>query len=173
MRKLIIALLAALAVAAFAVACGDDDDDNGDGSPTETSTTATAKPSRTGDAVVTPAGGDVKTPSNETPGEDETPEPTGTGPRPTPAAEGIPATLIEDPNGFFSSNYPGKSPTQSECAFSPLTYVVSCGSDKYAPDPPLRGQDVTCALLSVDDAPVAIRCNSQEPLQAIYYEIQE
>jgi len=173
MRKLIIALLATIAVAALAAACGDDDD-GGTTTPTVSSgASASAKPSSTGNSNETPGNGDVKTPSNETPGEDETPEPTENGPQPTPAAEGTPATLIEDPNGFFSSNYPGKSPTQSECAFSPVTYVVACGSDKYAPAPPLRGQDVTCALLSVDDAPVAIRCNSQEPLQAIYYEIQE
>lgn len=167
MRKLVIALLAALAVAVLAVACGDDDD-GGDSTPT-----ATAKPSRTGDADVTPTDADGKTPSDETPGEDETPAPTGTGPRPTPAAEGTPATLIEEPNSFFSTNYPGKSPTQSECGFSPVSFIVTCGSDKYAVDPPLEGQDVTCALLTIDDKPVAVRCNSQEPLQSAYYEIQE
>lgn len=167
MRKLVIALLAALAVAVLAVACGDDDD-GGDSTPT-----ATAKPSRTGDADVTPTDADGKTPSDETPGEDETLAPTGTGPRPTPAAEGTPATLIEEPNSFFSTNYPGKSPTQSDCGFSPVSFIVTCGSDKYAVDPPLEGQDVTCALLTIDDKPVAVRCNSQEPLQSAYYEIQE
>ena len=171
MWKLIITLVAAIAVVALGVACGDDDD--GDNTPTGSATTASAKPSQTADADVTPTEADGKTPSNETPGEDETPEPTSTGPRPTPAAEGTPATLIEDTNSFFSTNYPGKSPTQSECGFSPVSFVVTCGSDKYAVDPPLQGQDVTCALLSIDDEPVAIRCNSQEPLQAIYYEIQE
>ncbi len=170
MRKLIVVALAALAVVAFGVACGDDDDDT---TPTGSGSTASAKPSRTGDADVTPTDSDGKTPSNETPGEDETTGPTGTGPQPTPAAEGTPATLIEDPNAFFSANYPGKSPTESECAFSPVSFVVTCGTDKYAVDPPLEGEDVTCALLSIDEEPVAIRCTSQEPLQAIYYEIQE
>jgi len=171
MGKLIVVLLAALAVVAFGAACGDDDD--ADTTPTESGSTASAQPSRTGDADVTPTEADGKTPSNETPGADETPAPTGTGPQPTPAAEGTPATLIEDPNAFFSTNYPGKSPIESECAFSPVSFIVTCGTDKYAVDPPLQGEDVTCALLSIDDKPVAIRCNSQEPLQAIYYEIQE
>ncbi len=171
MRKLIIALLAVIAVVAFGVACGDDDD--GNTTPTGSGSSTTARPSATGDADVTPTDADGKTPGSDVPGEDETVAPTGTGPRPTPAAEGTPATLIEEPNSFFSTKYPGKSPTQSDCAFSPTTFVVTCGRDKYAVDPPLEGQDVTCALLNIDDDPVAVRCNSQEPLQSAYYEIQE
>lgn len=173
MRKLTIALLAALAVAVLAVACGDDDDSGDtDTSPTETTSTRTARPSRTEDAEPTPTDdAGEKTPSNETPDE-STPAPTEAGSEPTPAAEGTPATVIEDPNEFFSSKYPGQSIARSECGFSPVTYVVTCGSDKYAPNPPLTGQDVSCVLLSVDNAPVAINCNSQEPLQSIYYEIQ-
>lgn len=171
MRKLVIALLAALAVAVLAVACGDDDD--GDSSPNGSGSSSTAGPSTTGDADVTPTDADGKTPGTDEPGEDETVAPTGTGPRPTPAAIGTPATLIDEPNSFFSTKYPGKSPTQSDCGFSPVSFVVTCGSDKYAVDPPLEGQDVTCALLTIDDKPVAVRCNSQEPLQSAYYEIQE
>jgi hypothetical protein len=172
MRKLMIILLTALAVALTGVACGDDDDD-GDASPTATGSTTTARPSRTEDPNVTPTNGDVKTPGPGESPDEATPAPTATGPAPTPAAEGTPATLIEEPNQFFSTNYPGESPSQSDCIFSPITFVVTCGGDKYAPDPPLTGEDVTCALLSIDDEPVAIRCNSQVPLQSIYYDIQE
>jgi len=170
MRKLLFLLLAAFAIAAAAGACGGDDDDGvsptGGGSPSQ------ASPARTGEAEETPANGDLKTPVGETP-EEGTPEPTSPGPRPTPAAEGTPATLIEDANAFFASNYPGKSPVESDCGFNPVTVLVTCGAGKYAVDPPLTGQDITCALLSVDDTPVAIRCTSQEPLQSIYYDIQE
>ena len=168
MRKLMLALLAALAIALLGVACGDDDD--GGASPTETDSTATDRATQTEPAETTPANGDQKTPANETPDE-STAAPTEPGTQPTPASVGTPATFIEDPD-FFSTNYPGKQISESECGFSPVTYVVTCGSDKYAPNPPLTGQDVTCVVLSVDGAPVAIRCTSQEPLQSIYYEIQ-
>lgn len=175
MRKLTIALLAALAVAVAAVACGDDDDgDGGETSPTVATSTRTARPSPTDgeDATPTNHGGDEKPATTANP-DDATPAPTEAGPQPTPAAEGIPATAIEDPAAFFSTNYPGKPVNESQCIFSPVTYVVTCGSDKYAPDPPLTGQDVACALLTIDKTPVAIRCTSQEPLLSIYYEIQE
>jgi len=171
MRKLTIALLAALALLVMAVACGGDDDGNGDtASPTETAGTASARPSPTEDGAASPTGGGDKTPSGETPDE-VTPAPTETGSQPTPAAEGTPATVIEDPN-YFSDKYPDQSFDESACAFSPVTYVVTCGSDKYAPNPPLTGQDVQCFLWSADGTPVAIRCTSQEPLLTIYYEIQ-
>lgn len=168
MRKLVIALLAALAIVLAAAGCGDDDDNGGDnGSPTETST-ATTRPSRTEEAEETPSeDGGEKTPSSEA-----TPAPTEAGPQPTPAAEGTPATLIEDPSSYFSSNYPGQSLDESDCGYSPVTYIVTCGSDRYAPNPPLTGQRVTCALLSVQGQPAAIRCTSREPLQTAYYEIQ-
>src|SRR5574341_24331 len=169
MRKLILTLIAALAIALLGVACGDDDD--GGETPTD-SGTAIASPEETEPAETTPANGDEKTPGNETPDEN-TPAPTEPGQQPTPASEGTPATFIDDPAAFFSTNYPGKQISESECGFSPVTYVVTCGSDKYAPNPPLTGQDVTCVLLSIDSVPVAIRCTSQEPLQSIYYEIQE
>ena len=165
-----LALLAALAIVLLGVACGDDDD--GGTSPTETDSTATDSPTQTEPAETTPANGDEKTPVNETPDE-STPKPTEPGAQPTPASVGTPATFIEDPTAFFSTNYPGKQISESECGFSPVTYVVTCGSDKYAPNPPLTGQDVACVLLSVDGAPVAIRCTSQEPLLSIYYDIQE
>ncbi len=169
MRKLMLALLAALAIALLGVACGDDDD--GGTSPRETESTATDSPDQTEPAETTPANGDKKTPANETPDE-RTSAPTQPGQQPTPAAEGTPATFIEDPTAFFSTNFPGQSSSESECGFSPVTYVVTCGSDKYAPNPPLAGQDVACVLISFNAAPVAIRCTSQEPLQSIYYEIQ-
>lgn len=169
MQKALLALLAALAIMLLAVACGGDDDSTPTGSETPTGT----KPSSTGDAQQTPADGDLKTPVDETPGHGESPLPTGTGTAPTPASEGTPALLLEDPNGFFSRKYPGVSPNESDCEFNPVTFVVTCSAIKYAVDPPLPGQDVTCALLGVEDKPVVIRCTSQDPLQSIYYEIQE
>lgn len=171
MRKLTIALLGAIALLVMAVACGDDDNGDTDASPTETASTASARPSPTKDGATSPTGsGGDKTPSGETPDE-TTPAPTEAGPQPTPASVGTPATVIEDPN-YFSDKYPDQSFDESECVFSPVTYVATCGSDKYAPNPPLTGQDIQCFLWSVDGTPVAIRCTSQEPLLTIYYEIQ-
>jgi hypothetical protein len=173
MRKLIVALLAALAFAVLAVACGGDDD-GGDSTPTGSGTTASAKPSGTAEADVTPTDADGKTPSNDAPGGDETPAPTGTGPRPTPAAEGTPATFLADPSGFLSENYPGKSTIDVACAFSPVTVLVTCPEfGKFAVDPPMTGQDISCYVLTIEDEPVLVRCSSQEPLQSAYYEIQE
>ena len=169
MQKALLALLAALAIALLAVACGDDDDGT---TPTGGETPAGTKPSSTGDAQETPANGDLKTPVDQTPGPGETLGPSDTGPRATPAIEGTPAPFLEDPNAFFSSKYPGVSPNESDCDFNPVTFVVTCDGSKYAVDPPLQGQDVTCALLSVEDNPVVVRCTSQDPLQSIYYEIQ-
>ncbi len=168
MRKLAIALLAAFAVFALGVACGDDDDGD-DSTPA-----ATTNPSRTGDANVSPTDADGKTPSRETPGEDETPGPTGTGPRPTPAAEGTPAKFIGDPSGFLSENYPGKSTVDVECAFSPVTVLVTCPQfGKFAVDPPITGQDISCFVMTIEDEPVLVRCTSQEPLQTSFYQVQE
>jgi len=172
MRKLIVALLAALVVVALGVACGDDDD--GDSSPIGSGSSTTAKPSSTGEADVTPTDADGKTPSNDAPGEDETLAPTGTGPRPTPAAVGTPATFLADPSGYLSENYPGKSTVDVACAFSPVTVLVTCPEfGKFAVDPPMTGQDISCYVLTIEDEPVLVRCSSQEPLQSAYYEIQE
>jgi len=170
MRKLFFALLAAAAVALVGGACSGGDD--GGASPAGAGSPTRASPTQSRAAQATPGNGDLKTPGSETP-EEGTPAPVGAGVRPTPAAEGTPATLIEDPSAFFASNYPGKSPTESDCGFNPVIVLVTCGGSKYAVDPPLTGQDITCALLSVDSGPVAIRCTSQEPLQSIYYDIQE
>jgi hypothetical protein len=173
MRKLVIALLAAIAVAILAVACGDDDD-GGDKTPSGSGTNATAKPSRTGDADVSPSDVDGKTPSNETPGEDETLAPTGTGPRPTPAAVGTPATFTDVPGAYLHEHYPGRSTVDIECAFSPVTVLVTCPEfGKFAVDPPMTGEDISCVVMTIDDKPVLVRCTSQEPLRTSFYEIQE
>ncbi|HSP56179.1 MAG TPA: hypothetical protein VLS25_11395 [Dehalococcoidia bacterium] len=165
-----ILVVAAVAVAAYGVACGGDDN-GGSNTATSAGASATGTPSGTGDASATPAEG--KTPSNETPGA-STPEPTTAGPRPTAAAEGTPAALISDPTGFLAENYPGKSAIDHDCAFSPVTQIATCeGFGRYAVDPPLGGQDISCVLKTIDGKPVLVSCTSQEPLQTIYYRVQE
>ena len=57
--------------------------------------------------------------------------------------------------------------------FGPGTFITTCpGHGDYSVDPPLTGEDVTCQSLIVNGEPVAITCTSQNPLDAIYYEIQ-
>lgn len=172
MRTALFTLLALTAITLAAVACGGDDNDGG--SPTAASPTR-ASPTSARQAQETPVDGDLKTPGSETP-EGRTPAPTqpgDTGPGPTPASRGTPATWIREPDKFFAENYPGKSPTEADCLYNPVTVLATCSGTDYAVDPPLTGQDISCALLLVDQQAVAIRCTSAEPLQTIYYQIQE
>ncbi len=164
MPRVLAALAAVLAVGLLALACGDDD--NG---PSVT----VRSPATTGTATLSPTETpfEGKTPIAETPGS-ETPTPTSTGLRPTPAAEGTPAPFISDPATFFATKYPGKSFSETNCEFSPVTVQVTCDGTKYAVDPPPSGQDISCLQLAVDGKPVAIHCSIKEPLQSIYYEIE-
>ena len=149
----------------LATSCGNDDNN------TSPSAAGSLKPSATasGEASEAATPADLKTPPGETAGE-ETPAPTISS-RATAAAEGTPAPVISDVEAFFKEKFPGKSPIESNCQFDLVTVVVTCDGVRYAVNPPLAGQDISCFQLSVDNKPVAIRCTSQQPLQAIYYEI--
>jgi hypothetical protein len=157
-----VALLLGLAVAA----CRDDDDDDSDDVTPSASIGATDEPEET------PDDGDDK----ETPGPDETDD---AGPEEspnfsaTPARRGNPATLIEDPAAWFQQNYPGVSPGETDCQYVITEVYVDCGDrGEFAPDPPLVGAGVDCALLIVSNEPIAVRCTSAEPLTTAYYDIQ-
>lgn len=175
LRLLLAALL--IALAALAVACGDDDGGSS-ATPTE-SATATESPA-TGDQ--TPANGDdgdddgettppdEKTPvSTEDGSSGETPGPTT---NPTPASAGIPAIYDPDYSDWLAENFPGVSPDEGDCIYSPATVIATCGGVDYAVDPPLGGEDISCFTQVINSEPVAIRCTSQSPLTTIYYVIQ-
>ena len=158
-------LLSALLFAVLIAACGGDD--NGD----ESTPTATRSPTASRVTDGASPDGDEKTPGpSESPGEG-TPLDTGT-PEPTRAPVGTPAVAPADQSEYLDQ-FSGSSITYEECVFNPSTYVTDCPSrGKFAVDPPLGGQDVTCRLGLVDGTPEFITCQSQEPLQSIYYEIQ-
>jgi hypothetical protein len=150
----------------FALACGGDDDE-ATPTPTRTPTASriTAAPSPNGD-------GDEKTPgSGESP--DGEPTPTdGGGPQPTRAPEGTPAVAPADQTAYLAQ-FQGRNVVEEDCVYNPAAFVVTCPDrGRFAIDPPLQGQDVTCAMGIVDGNPEYIRCRSQQPLQAIYYDIQ-
>jgi hypothetical protein len=155
-------------VLALILACGGDDDEQA---------TATPSPSRSPTATrdretETPNGGDDKpTPDEETPNGGSEPTEDG-GPAPTPAPEGTPAVAPPD-QAAYVGQFQGRDVTEEECIYDPTTLVVTCPDrGRFAIDPPLQGQDIICALGLVDGTPEYIRCRSQQPLQAIYYEIQ-
>jgi hypothetical protein len=168
---LAVCLFAALALSA---ACGDDDDAGGatpTGAVTETPN---------GEPTGTPDNGDTPEPTaddkpDRTPGPEPTLPPPDETEAATPAAEGTPIDYIEQPAEFFQANYPGQSPTELPCLYNPATHVVDCSEHgRYAPNPPLTGQDISCGVLVLDDgAPIAVRCTSQVPLSTIYYEIPQ
>ena len=90
----------------------------------------------------------------------------------TPASEGIPAKAPQDQTAFLDQ-FSDQEIAFSTCQFNPSTAVTDCDGVKYAVDPPLGGQDVSCRLGVVNGKPELINCTSQEPLTSIYYDIQE
>jgi hypothetical protein len=155
---------------ALVVACGGDDEaDNGENTATPgrtqrpTATRETATPD--GDDKPTPDGGD------ETPAGGASPT-DGADSGPTPAPEGTPAVAPANQTAYVNQ-FQGRDVVEDECAYDPTKYLVTCPDrGDFAIDPPLQGQDVTCSIGIVDGTAEYIRCRSQEPLQAIYYEIQ-
>jgi hypothetical protein len=158
-------------VLASAIACNGDEDV--DDTPSD-SATATAEPTN-GDApngTVTPAPDKSPIDGNgDVPTGDGQPSTNGDA---TPAPGGTPATFVEDISDWLATNYPGVSPQNEDCIFNPGTFITTCPPHgDYSVDPPLTGEDVTCQSLLVNDEPVAINCRSQDPLQSIYYEVQQ
>jgi hypothetical protein len=171
---LLAAIAAAILIAILVIAaCGGDDngddDDNGDSEPT-VSVSPTNEPEESPDETAEPTGDD------KTPGPEETPTITEEpGPTPIPATpnpSGVRATVIEDPQAWFSENYPGVSPGQEACDYSQVTVLVTCGGVDYAPDPPLVAAGVECFGMLVNNERVALRCNIPD-VTTYYYDIQE
>ena len=167
--RLLASVILAL-VLALAIACGGDD--SGDDGTADGNATATATPSdgeTPDDGTNTPAPGKTPLDDDDIPAGDEQPSDFDA----TAAPVGTPATLIDNISAWLNENYPTVSPPREDCTFNPGTFIVTCpGFGDFAVDPPLTGEDVSCQSLLVNDEPVAIACNSQVPLQAIYYEIQ-
>jgi hypothetical protein len=164
--------LAALAVLAFAC---NGDNESGPVTPTSTATQTqgqTATPVDAGGA--TPTDGDEKpTPADN--GDSETPggEPTTATERATPAAEGTPAIAPEDQTAYLLQ-FADKTIENVDCQYNPATFVTTCPRfGTYSVDPPLTGQDITCRLGLIDGVPEYVACTQQQPLTAIFYEIQE
>lgn len=162
--RLLIALVL-LFLIALTLSCGGDD--NGAGSSgTPAVLVGTPGISRTpADQKSTPAEGPA-TPGTQTDGAVATAPPT--------AAQGVAAVAPADQEQFVASFLQGQQLVEQPCAYKPSTRLTDCaGHGLFAVDPPLAGQDISCALLSMGTNAVAIRCTSQDPLQTLYYEIQQ
>lgn len=165
-RLLLLPLLAMLLVAAFS--CGDGGaDDSSTFTPTSSPPGATTRDTDTPGVTPSPDEKETPTPDNG----EETPPPEEPTPPPT-ATEGTPAVAPEDQAGFVA-RFQGQAPVEDRCLYNPGTRLADCDEHgRYAVDPPLAGQDISCAVLLLNGAPAAVRCTSQEPLKTLYYEIK-
>lgn len=164
-------VLGALTIVLAFAACGDDDD-----KPSGSAIPASTTPATTGEP-----GGDSPTPVDTSDGKTETPGPgtqtvvpTAPGEVPTPpptASEGTPAIKPDDEAAFLA-RFEGAEITFVTCVYNPSTALTDCGDNgKYAIDPPIVGQDITCELWIVEGESRAIQCRSVEPAQTVNYEI--
>ena len=141
-------MLAALGFAGLLFACGGDDDSESTATPTR----GPAASQTSGSA--SPTDGDLKSPpADETPdGGDSTVTPDA-GPQPTPAPVGTPAVAPADQTAYLDQ-FKGKNITQETCAYNPTTFVVDCPDrGKFAIDPTLSGQDISCTIGIVEGNP--------------------
>ena len=153
---------------ALTLSCGGDDNTGASGTPkvlAGTPAVTTAGATQTpADQKLTPAA-DTATPGTGTD--------TAAAPPPPTAAEGVAAVAPTDQQQFVAS-FQGQQLVEEPCSYKPSTRLTDCaGRGLFAVDPPLAGQDISCALLSVGTNAVAIRCTSQDPLQTLYYEIKQ
>jgi hypothetical protein len=150
---------------ALTLSCGGDD--NGAGSsrtPGVLLGTPGAGIGTQGDQKITPAAG-TATPGTRTDGAVATAPPT--------AAQGVAAVAPADQQQFVAS-FQGQQLVEAPCSYKRSTRLTDCaGRGLFAVDPPLAGEDISCALLSIGTNAVAIRCTSQDPLQTLYYEIKQ
>jgi hypothetical protein len=172
MPRILIPLLIALPLVLGAAACGDDDD-NGDATPSASIGTRTPS-DETPDETDAPDG-DEKTPPPPTPEgqtpNGETPGPTQSVER-TPAPGGIPAVAPSDQTAFLSQ-FEQQTINYQDCAYNPSTLLTDCGDlGQYSLDPPPVGQ-ANCVIGIVESTAELVRCTLEEPVQTIYYDIQE
>jgi hypothetical protein len=166
MPRILLLLACSALLLGLVTACGDDDDDDGE-ETTSASATATkdASPSAT-------TSDDKETPTDEP---SVTPAPQGGDITPTaPPVNPNGTRAVEPPDAnAFIAQFQGQQIDYRSCAYNPMTALVNCpGSGVFAIDPPITGQDISCELWVVVGGAVAISCQSAEPLQTRYYDIQ-
>ena len=133
------------------------------------------------EATVSPAARESPQPSlTQTPQTtpDETPEPT---PAETAEAEDTPSTsegearravVAADQAGFLGQ-FADVMIVGKTCDYDPDTGLVDCGADGlYQLEEGVQGSDAVCRVILVDDQPVGLNCQTEEPLQAAMYEIE-
>lgn len=171
MRTGLIALAALIALTAFA-ACGDDDD-GASPTPSDDGTPPAVIDGSPEPTEPVDGNGDEKTPpAEESPADTVAPTAPGDAPTaPPPAAQGTPATEISESD--FIAQVQGQPAPNENCLYNPGTALTTCPDHgEYAIDPPIVGQDVTCLLWLIDDEPFGLQCNSIQPAQTKYYQIQ-
>jgi hypothetical protein len=149
---------------ALTLSCGGDDNGAGSSGTPGVLVGTPGTSSRTpADQKSTPAA-ETATPGTRTEGAVATAPPT--------AAQGVAAVAPADQEQFVAS-FLGQQLVEVPCSYKPSTRLTDCaGRGLFAVDPPLAGEDISCALVSIGTNAVAIRCTSQDPLRTLYYEIQ-
>ena len=84
-----------------------------------------------------------------------------------------PGNRITPPSSLdeFLDQYVDEEIIEERCTYDPGDATVDCGDIPYQTDPPPADDDAQCAVLLVNDEPIAVRCSSEEPLTIIYYAI--
>lgn len=151
----------ALILAALLGACGDDADE----SPGATTPAAPSSPGTILEATGTPE-------ATHSPGagDDATASPVRTAP------SGV--RLLEIPEDIlaFISQFTETIPTISSCEYKDGSTTVDCsdaGFGSFEMEEPVPGEGVTCGARVLDNEPVYISCQGQNPPFAIIYRIVE
>ncbi len=99
-----------------------------------------------------------------------TPEP-GTTAQPIDPNEPIGVTPPDSVTEFLNQ-YADEQINQVECTLDADAGQIACGENGlYSPDPAPPDPNAVCAVLLVNDEPIAVTCTSQTPLTANYYVI--
>jgi hypothetical protein len=157
------AAVVALSAILLMAACGGDDDAPDSSPSPSASAVATPKPT---------AAGDKETPSPDEPAVTPAPQAGDTTPTAPPVNPGgTPAVEPADADDFIAQ-FQGQPVDFHDCAYNPATALVNCANfGVFGINPPITGQDITCTLWEIDGKPVAIQCQSAEPLATRYHAI--
>jgi hypothetical protein len=92
----------------------------------------------------------------------------------TTASNRAPVTVTQiDNETEFLDQFADQRIIQQTCTLDAATAEVDCAGDGlYQPDPP-PAQDAACAVLVIDQRPIAVTCTIQEPLSVTYYEVPQ
>ncbi len=159
MRWPIVALVAVLFPLLIAVACG------GGGRPETTgSPSASETPQATASETPQPTAAETPQPTLvETPQAGVTPS--------TPDGE-VQAAVVAPDQGGFLAQFADAMIIGKTCDYDSDSGLVDCGADGlYQLQDGIQGSKAVCRVVLVDDLPVGLSCQAEDPLRSIFYTI--